>query len=91
MLISQLACFVVNFVADASIVVWRRGDRRQALSVGGSIVLFVAAATVQLILTLWGIIHGPITVSLFFMGIVAAMGYELAGTCSARRECWMIW
>jgi PAS domain S-box-containing protein len=79
MLISQLGLLLlVIFVADASIGVWQRGDRRQALSVGGSIVLFVAAATVQLILTLWGIIHAPITVSLFFMGIVAAMGYELS-------------
>jgi two-component system sensor kinase FixL len=79
MLISQLGLLLlVIFVADASIVVWQRGDRRQALSVGGSIVLFVVAATVQLILTLWGIIHEPITVSLFFMGIVAAMGYELS-------------
>ena len=34
---------------------------------GGSIVFFVVAGTVQLILTLWGIIHAPITVSLFFM------------------------
>ena len=59
----------------------RSGDGvtgRQALLVGGSIVFFVAAGTVQLILTLWGIIHAPITVSLFFMGIVAAMGYELS-------------
>ena len=79
MLISQLGLLLlVIFVADASIAVWRRGDRRQALSVGGSIVLFVVAATVQLILTLWGILHTPITVGLFFMGIVAAMGYELS-------------
>jgi two-component system sensor kinase FixL len=92
MLISQLGLLLlVVFVADASIVVWRRGDRRQALSVGGSILLFVVAATVQLILTLWGIIHAPITVSLFFMGIVAAMGYELSrdgadGPCDSCRE-----
>jgi two-component system, LuxR family, sensor kinase FixL len=79
MLISQLGLLLLFiFVADASMVVWQRGDRRQALSVGGSIVLFVAAATAQLILTLWGIIHAPITVSLFFMGIVAAMSYELS-------------
>ena len=79
MLISQLGLLLlVVFVADASIAVWRRGDRRQALLVGGSIVLFVVAATGQVILTLWGIIHAPITVSLFFMGIVAAMGYELS-------------
>jgi two-component system, LuxR family, sensor kinase FixL len=70
--------FLVIFVADAAITVWQRGDRRQALSVGGSIVFFVVAGTGQVILTLWGIIHAPITASLFFMVLVAAMGYELS-------------
>jgi two-component system sensor kinase FixL len=79
MLISQSGLLLlVIFVTDASIMVWRRGDRRRALWVGGSIVFFVVAATVQLILTLWGTVHTPITVSVFFMGIVAAMGYELS-------------
>jgi two-component system, LuxR family, sensor kinase FixL len=78
MLIGQLSLLLlVIFVADAAITVWQRGDRRQALSVGGSIVFFVVAGTVQAILIFWGIIHTPITASLFFMAIVAAMGYEL--------------
>jgi PAS domain S-box-containing protein len=46
--------------------------------VGGSIIFFVLAATVQAILIFWGIVHTPITASLFFMAIVAAMGYELS-------------
>jgi two-component system, LuxR family, sensor kinase FixL len=79
MLIGQLSLLLLLiFVADAAITVWRRGDRRQALSVGGSIVFFIAAATGQAILTLWGIIHAPIIASLFFMAIVAAMSYELS-------------
>jgi two-component system, LuxR family, sensor kinase FixL len=79
MLIGQLSLlFLVIFVADAAITVWRRGDRRQALLVGGSIVFWAMAGTVQAILVLWGIIHAPITTSLFYMGIVAAMGYELS-------------
>jgi two-component system sensor kinase FixL len=79
MLIGQLSLLLlVIFVADAAITVWQRGDRRQALSVGGSIVFFVAAGTGQAILTLWGIIHAPITASLFFMAIVMAMAYELS-------------
>ena len=69
--------FVV-FVADAAITVWRRGDRRQALVVGGSIVFFVLAGTVQFVLVLWRLVHSPLTLSLFFMGIVAAMGYEMS-------------
>ena len=79
MLIAHLSLLLlVIFVADAAISVWKRGDRRQALLVGGSIIFFVVTGTGQLILTFWGIIHAPITVSLFFMGIVAAMGYELS-------------
>jgi two-component system, LuxR family, sensor kinase FixL len=79
MLIGHLSLLLlVIYVADAAISVWQRGDRRQALLVGGSIVFFVVAATGQAILTLWGIMHAPITASLFFMAIVAAMGYELS-------------
>jgi two-component system, LuxR family, sensor kinase FixL len=79
MLIGQLSLLLlVIFVADAAITVWQRGDWRQALSVGGSIVFFVVAGTGQAILVLWGIIHAPITASLFFMAIVAVMAYELS-------------
>jgi PAS domain S-box-containing protein len=79
MLVGQLSLLLaVIFVADATVTVWRRGDRRQALVVGGSIVFFVLAATVQAVLVLWQIVHAPITASIFYMGIVAAMGYELS-------------
>jgi hypothetical protein len=79
MLIGQLSLLLlVIFVADAAVTVWQRGDRRQAVLLGGSIVFFVAAGSGQAILTLWGIIQAPITASLFFMAIVAAMGYELS-------------
>ena len=79
MLIGQLSLLLlVIFVADAAVTVWQRGDRRQAVVLGGSIVFFVVAGSGQAILSLWGIIHAPITASLFFMAIVAAMGYELS-------------
>jgi PAS domain S-box-containing protein len=79
MLIGNLSLLLlVIFVADAALCVWRRGDRRQALAVGGSIVCFVLAATGQAVLVLWGIVQWPVTASLFFTGIAAAMGYELS-------------
>jgi two-component system, LuxR family, sensor kinase FixL len=79
MLVGQFSLLLlVIYVADAVVSVWRRGDRRQALWVGGSIVIFVVAGTGQVILVLWGFILMPITVSLFYMGIVATMGYELS-------------
>src|SRR5436190_11500241 len=79
MLVAQLSLLLlVIFAADATIAVWRRGDRRQALVVGGSIVLFVVGATVQAVAITWGIILMPMTASLFYQGIVAAMAYELS-------------
>jgi PAS domain S-box-containing protein len=79
MLVGQLSLLLfVVFVADAAITVWRRGDRQQALITGGSIVLCMLAGTVQAVLVLWGIVHWPITASLFFMPVVAAMGYEMS-------------
>src|SRR6266567_2940674 len=79
MLVAQLSLLLlVIFVTDATIAVWRRGDRRQALVVGGSIVLFVVGATAQAMAITWGIVSMPMTVSLFYQGIVAAMAYELS-------------
>ncbi|MCX6915685.1 MAG: PAS domain-containing protein, partial [Verrucomicrobia bacterium] len=69
---------LVLFVADATVTVWRRGDRRQALTVGGSIVFFTLAGTVQAVLVLWEMVHWPMTTSFFYLGIVVAMGYDLS-------------
>ena len=57
---------------------WRRGDRRQALVVGGSIVFFALGGTLEAVLVLGGIIHAPLTASLFYLGLIAAMGYQLS-------------
>src|SRR5215472_13641191 len=79
MLIAQLGLvLLVIFVTDATITVWRRGDRRPALIVGGSIVLFVLMATLQAVAITWGIIFIPMTVGLFYLVLVAAMAYELS-------------
>jgi PAS domain S-box-containing protein len=79
MLVGQLSMLLlIIFVADAAIAVWQRGDRRQARMVGGSIVFFVIAAAGQAILIFWGMIHMPVTASVFYIGIVGAMGYELS-------------
>src|SRR5213080_276958 len=67
MLVAQLSLvLLVIFVMDATIAVWRRGDRRQALMVGGSILLFTMAATAEGVVIAWGIISMPVTVSLFY-------------------------
>jgi two-component system, LuxR family, sensor kinase FixL len=79
MLVAQLsALLLLALLVDASITVWRRGDRQKALLVGGSMVFFVLSGLSQSLLVFWGILQMPITGSLFFMGIIAAMGFELS-------------
>ena len=79
MLVAQFSLLLlVIFVVDATITVWRRGKRRQALVVGGSIVLLVILASGQAVAMTWGIMATPLTVSLFYLILVAAMAYELS-------------
>lgn len=79
MLVGQLSLLaLIVFAADASVTVWRRGERQKAVLVGGSVVFFVLGGTVQSMMVFWGIVQMPIIVSLFYMGIVVAMGYELS-------------
>jgi PAS domain S-box-containing protein len=79
MLVGQLSTvLLLVFVADASVTAWRRGDRRKALMVGGSIWFFLLAALGQSMLVLWGIVQSPLTFGLFYLGLAAAMGYELS-------------
>src|SRR5215470_2745360 len=79
MLVAQFGLLLlVIFVVDATITVWRRGNRRQALVVGGSIVLLVILASAQAVAMTWGLLATPLTVSMFYLILVAAMAYELS-------------
>jgi two-component system, LuxR family, sensor kinase FixL len=69
------------FVVDASVTLWRRGDRterRRALVVGGSMTFFILAAAGHSALVNAGLIQSPYIISFPFLAIVAAMGYELS-------------
>ena len=53
MLVGQLSLLLlVLFVADATVTVWRRGDRRQALAVGASILWHVGHSRTRLLRSL---------------------------------------
>jgi PAS domain S-box-containing protein len=79
MLVGQLSLLLfVIFVADASIAAWRRGDRREALVVGGSLAVIAVGSTLEAVLVMWGVVHAPLTVSFLFQGLVAVMGYQLS-------------
>ena len=79
MLVGQLSLLLlVIFTVDATITVWRRGDRRLAVVTGGSIVFFALTGMAQAVLVLWRMVDLPLTESFFFLGIVVAMGFELS-------------
>ncbi|PYL67451.1 MAG: hypothetical protein DMF28_09125, partial [Verrucomicrobia bacterium] len=57
---------------------WRHGERKRALMVGGNIVFFGAIVAAQVALVVWGVIQVPFFSSFAYLGIVAALGYELS-------------
>jgi two-component system sensor kinase FixL len=65
------------FSVDATITVWRRGDRQRALLVGGSMILGAIVAW-HVPLVIWGVIDVPFFLSFAYSGVVLAMGYELS-------------
>jgi two-component system, LuxR family, sensor kinase FixL len=65
------------FFIDATITVWRRGDWRRALVVGGSMI-FGAILAWHVPLVIWGIIDIPFFLCFAYSAIVAAMAYELS-------------
>jgi len=65
------------FSVDATITVWRRGDRRRALLIGGSMI-FGAILAWHVPLVIWGILEVPFFLGFTYTAIVAVMGYELS-------------
>jgi len=77
-LISQVSLLLLLiFSVDATISVWRRGDRRRALLVGGSMI-FGAILAWHVPLVIWGVIEVPFFLGFTYTAVVAAMGYELS-------------
>jgi PAS domain S-box-containing protein len=69
---------LILFVADATRDLWRRGEWRRAVTIGGSLVLFVTIGTVTAVVSFWGLAKVPVFATLVFSPIVLAMGYELS-------------
>ncbi|MBI1374763.1 MAG: PAS domain S-box protein [Phycisphaera sp.] len=74
---SEVALFV--FSALATVTVWRRGDRRRAILVSGSMALFMLIAAGQAWLVFYGVMAAPFYVVPAFMMVIAAMSSELGG------------
>ena len=73
------------FFIDATITVWRRGDRERALVVGGSMI-FGAMLAWHVPLVIWGIIEIPFFLCFAYSGIVVAMAYELSNDIARAAQ-----
>jgi len=73
------------FFIDATITVWRRGDRERALVVGGSMI-FGAMLAWHVPLVIWGIIEIPFFLCFAYSGIVVAMAYELGNDIARAAQ-----
>ena len=69
---------ILIFVADASVTAWRRGERRKALMVGGSVEFFLLLGTVQAALIHWAHLPIPVLISPLYLGLVVVMAHELS-------------
>jgi len=69
---------ILVYVADATVRSWCLMKQREALIIGGGILLFIISAGIHTPLVDAGIVHTPYMVSFAFLAIVATMSYQLA-------------
>ena len=68
MLFGQFAVLLILvFVADATLTAWRRGYRRKALMVGGSVEFFLTAGMVTATAVIWGQVQAPLLFGLLYL------------------------
>ncbi|HOW17935.1 MAG TPA: ATP-binding protein [Phycisphaerae bacterium] len=86
MLAHATVLLLLVFLVDASISVWRRGERRSAMIVGGSMVVFVSYSLAQVVLVLWGVVAAPLRVSVGYLIMLIAMALELSRDIAAGKR-----
>jgi signal transduction histidine kinase len=86
-LVAQLSLvLLVIFFVDATITAWRRGHRQRALVVGGALIFFSAIAIGEVVLVVWGIIQAPFLACFSYLGLIAAMGYQMSNDMLQRAQ-----
>lgn len=69
---------LLAFAIGVTLSVWRRGEKRKALLVGGSIVFFITAGTMQAVLSHWGLVDVPAIGSVYFLGMIVLTAFDLS-------------
>jgi signal transduction histidine kinase len=79
MLVGQTGLlFLLLFVSDAALTVWRRGERRRSLLAGVNTAFFILLGSIQTVLSHWHVVNVPPVASLYFMGVILLMTFELS-------------
>lgn len=79
MLLGLISLFLLAVYAiDASVSCWKKGERRRAVTAGGSLAAGIFLFTSYVVLIFWGLIEVPVVAGAFFMGVVTVMAYELS-------------
>lgn len=73
-----VSVILIIYFVDASLRLWRRGEKRRVLTIGGSFIFFIVAAGIHTPLVDAGIIQTPYLISFAFLSIVIAMSFELS-------------
>lgn len=77
--IAQLSLFLlIAYLIDATVTVWKRGEKSRAILVPATMAFWVAAGTVHAILSFWGLADVPMCACLYFLGMIAIMAFELS-------------
>jgi len=88
MLVGQLSLLLLLiFIVDATISLWRRGERERALVFGGCIVFVIVTPALMIALVVQGALQWPPIVSWFFFPLVAVMSYEMSR--DMVRSAWL--
>ena len=69
---------MLAFFVDAAVTMWRRGDMRRSVILGGSLIVYSIVGVVHPALIHSGRVNTPYFLTFGFLGITAAMSYELA-------------
>jgi two-component system, LuxR family, sensor kinase FixL len=79
MLVGQMSLLLfLAYVVDVTITLWRRGERGSKLILSIAMMFFIVTCIGQFVLAFWGASASMLTPSLFFLGIVAVMAWEMS-------------
>ena len=86
-LVSHLATLaLIAYIADASWRLWRTGNRRRALTIGGGSLFFIIFAGIHSGLVDTGIVRSPYMISFSFIAIALAVALELGSDVMRAKE-----